>query len=239
MRSVAATTLLFCAAWSIATRGMFQLVGAEASLLSSSMSWAGFDANQQPIPRAYSSYSLGSPLAAVQLELFFDVNCPVCKETHATIVRALQSNFSSATELNILLRPFPLPVFRNSMTQTRAAFVVDRLRPGSFATFIDTMFAMQPEFSNDATRTEGWDSVVGRLAQVVTRPPFAVDADAFIQAMQDKSDDDWSARVIWKLGAGKGITTVPAFVANGVPLLIEAFTSTDDYIQAIHAILAS
>lgn len=198
----------------------------------------GFDGNQQPIPLQRWFWLFGSPSSAMQLELFFDVNCPVCRHVHQVVLPSLRGNFSDP-QLALVLRPFPLPIFRNSMTQIRAGMAVEQMVPGLFARWIDLMFDAQSRFSNNATAAVTFEQIVLLLLDLA-QAEFGserVPTEKFLAAMVDGAQADADTRGQWKVGAARGVFTVPTLFVNDVKLLGDAF-SDGDFVDALGAVLA-
>ena len=86
-----------------------------------------------PIPKRPSGYRLGNSNAAVQIEMFFDFECPFSRKGWQTILQVRSAY--SAEQIYLILQPMTLGNHRQSWDATKAAIAIARDDADKFVSF--------------------------------------------------------------------------------------------------------
>ena len=91
-----------------------------------------------PIPARPSGYRLGKPDAPVQIEMFFDLECPFSKKGWQTLME-VRSAYDE-TEIYLILQPMVLGNHRQSWDATKAAIAIAGNDAEKFVSFVSYLF---------------------------------------------------------------------------------------------------
>ncbi len=92
---------------------------------------------------------VGNPNAPVTMALFFDYQCPFCKQFDTTVVPQLYTNYVQTGKLKIVFKDFDF-LGPNSTQASEFARAVWELYPNQFYAWYEAIFASQPEESRTA-----------------------------------------------------------------------------------------
>eukprot|EP01134_Creolimax_fragrantissima_P006434 CFRG6434T1 len=184
---------------------MFSLIVSIITLLSLSHVCA-----QQPIPRTPDGVRYtGDSSAPVQLEIFIDPLCPDSRDAWP-IMKDVVAKYASDSSLVVHL--FPLPYHRYSFAASQVAASLTR-SPKLFTMWIETVFAYQEHFWNDATQYLTTDQVNKKLSNL--GPASGLAEASVLDALLTRRYD-MELRTSWKYGCSRGVTGTPVYLVNGV-----------------------
>lgn len=165
-----------------------------------------------PIPNRPSGYRLGKPNAPVQIEMFFDLECPFSKKGWQTILQVVSAY--DPEQVYLILQPMTLGNHRQSWDATKAAIAVARDDADKFVEFVSYIFEHQSEFANEAFQNKtqiDWHHLLADYAIAATQWS---DKQEFIQLLN--SEDIYSkARIPARFAAIKGVWSTPTYFING------------------------
>ncbi|MEO1671206.1 MAG: thioredoxin domain-containing protein [Cyanobacteria bacterium J06631_2] len=165
-----------------------------------------------PIPSRSSGYRLGQSDAPVQIEMFFDLECPFSKKGWQNIMQVVSAY--SATQISLVLQPMTLGNHRQSWDATKAAIAVAEDDVDKFVSFVNYLLDHQTEFANEAskdrTQTE-WQQMLAGYAVEATEWS---DKDQFVQLLNSK-EVYAKARIPARFAATRGVWSTPTFFING------------------------
>ena len=137
-----------------------------------------------PIPQRPSGYRLGSSEAPIQIEMFFDLECPFSKKGWQTILQVVDAY--SPEQIYLILQPMTLGNHRQSWDATKAAIAVAGKETTKFISFVSYLLDHQAEFANEAfkdkTQTD-WHNLLAKYAVDATE---WTDQSQFIQLLNSK-----------------------------------------------------
>ena len=188
-----------------------------------------------PIPQRPSGYRLGSSDAPVQIEMFFDLECPFSKKGWQTILKVVSAY--SVENIYLILQPMTLGNHRQSWDATKAAIAVARDDAGKFVDFVSYIFDRQTEFANevskDTTQTQ-WHQMLAKYAVDATQ---WTDKDEFIELLNSKEIYS-KARIPARFAAMKGVWSTPTFFINGAEATdLSSQSSLEDWQKKIDSLL--
>jgi len=102
--------------------------------------------------------SLGTPIAAVRLEVFSDFECPACKAFHDTVMPLLMKEYVAPGKLYVINHEFPLPMHQYSREAANEATAAAQV--GKYQQVADALFANQNTWG---TSGKVWDTVAAVL----------------------------------------------------------------------------
>ena len=165
-----------------------------------------------PIPNRPSGYRLGNSDAKVQIEMFFDLECPFSKKGWQTILKVISAY--SAEEIYLILQPMTLGNHRQSWDATKAAIAVAREDTDKFIDFVSYIFDRQAEFANEASKDTTQTQWHARLADYAIDATEWSDKDKFIELLNSKQIYN-QARIPARFAAVKGVWSTPTYFING------------------------
>ena len=188
-----------------------------------------------PIPQRPSGYRLGKGDAPVQIEMFFDLECPFSKKGWQTILQVVEAY--SPEQLYLILLPMTLGNHRQSWDATRAAIAVAGDDSEKFVSFVSYILDRQAEFANEAskdrTQTQWQEMLAG----------YAIDAtawsnkDKFIELLNSK-DVYSQARIPARFAAQRGVWSTPTYFINGAEATdLSSQSSLADWQRQIDSLL--
>ena len=189
-----------------------------------------------PIPARPSGYRLGKPDAPVQIEMFFDLECPFSKKGWQTLmdVRSAYSN----GEIYLILQPMTLGNHRQSWDATRAAIAVAGNDAEKFVSFVSYIFNRQSEFANEASKDRTQTQWQGLLADYALDATKWSDRDKFIELLNSK-DIYSQARIPARFAAIKSVWSTPTYFINGAEATDLSSQSTlQDWQKQINSLLS-
>ena len=188
-----------------------------------------------PIPKHPNRYRLGKPDAPVQIEMFFDLECPFSKKGWQTILQVATAY--APEKIDLILQPMTLGNHRQSWDATKAAIAVAGEDTDKFVDFVSYIFERQAEFANEAsqdrTQTE-WHHLLADYALDATQWS---DKEKFLQLLNSQEIYD-RARIPARLAAVRGVWSTPTFFINGAEATdLSSQSSVEDWQQAIDSLL--
>lgn len=165
-----------------------------------------------PIPSRPSGYRLGQSDAPVQIEMFFDLECPFSKKGWQNIMQVVSAY--SADQISLVLQPMTLGNHRQSWDATKAAIAIAGDDADKFVSLVSYILDRQTEFANEAskdtTQTE-WQQMLADYALDATE---VSDKAEFLQLLNSK-EVYAKARVPARFAAIRGVWSTPTFFING------------------------
>lgn len=165
-----------------------------------------------PIPQRPSGYRLGSSEAPVQIEMFFDLECPFSKKGWQTILQVADAY--SPEQIYLILQPMTLGNHRQSWDATKAAIAIARKDTEKFISFVSYLLDHQAEFANEAfkdkTQTD-WHNLLAKYAVDATE---WTDQAQFIQLLNSKEIYN-QARIPARFAITRGVWSTPTWFING------------------------
>ena len=165
-----------------------------------------------PIPARPSGYRLGKPDAPVQIEMFFDLECPFSKKGWQTLME-VRSAYDE-TEIYLILQPMVLGNHRQSWDATKAAIAIAGNDAEKFVSFVSYLFDRQAEFANEASKDITQTQWQGILADYALDATEWSDKDKFIELLNSK-DVYSQARIPARFAAMKSVWSTPTYFING------------------------
>ena len=189
-----------------------------------------------PVPQRPSGYRLGKPEATIQIEMFFDLECPFSKKGWQTILEVAAAY--SPEQIYLILQPMTLGNHRQSWDATKAAIAVAGDNADKFVDFVSYLFTRQAEFANEAakdiTQTQ-WHNILADYAVEATKWS---DKDKFIELLNSKEIYN-QARIPARFAAMKGVWSTPTFFINGAEVTdLSSQSSLSDWQQKINSLLS-
>lgn len=188
-----------------------------------------------PIPQRPSGYRLGEASAPVQVEMFFDFECPFSKKGWQTILQVRSAYFPA--QLYLILQPMVLGNHRQSWDATRAAIAVAEGDPGKFVSFGSYLFDRQSEFANEASKDRTQTQWQDLLADYALDATKRSDKQEFIQLLNSKEIYS-NARIPARFAAMKGVWSTPTYFINGAEATnLSSQSSLADWQEQIDSLL--
>ena len=188
-----------------------------------------------PIPARPSGYRLGKPDAPVQIEMFFDLECPFSKKGWQTMME-VRSAYADG-EMYLILQPMTLGNHRQSWDATRAAIAVAGNDAEKFASFVSYILDRQAEFANEASKDRTQTQWQEMLADYALDATAWSDKNKFIELLNSK-DIYSQARIPARFAAMKSVWSTPTYFINGAEATDLSSQSTlQDWRSQINSLL--
>ena len=160
---------------------------------------------------------IGSASAPVTMALFFDYQCPFCKQFDTTVLPQLYANYVQTGKLRIVFKDFDF-LGPDSITASEFARAVWALYPNDFYAWYEAVFTAQGEESRtaDATYLPGLEKITATIP--------GIDVSKVVALMnQNKSQYDTIITNDFTEGQSYGIQGTPSVIV-GTTLLQGAQT---------------
>lgn len=165
-----------------------------------------------PIPKRPSGYRLGSSNAPIQIEMFFDIECPFSRKGWQTILEVFKTY--DVETLYLILQPMTLSNHRQSWDGTKAAMVVAQDDAEKFVNFVSYLFDHQSEFHEKAFKDKTQTDWHNLLADYAIDSNLWEKREEFIHLLN--SDEIYSqARIPARFATIRGVWSTPTFFING------------------------
>ena len=188
-----------------------------------------------PIPKRPSGYRLGKPDAPVQIEMFFDLECPFSKKGWQTILKVARTY--SPEKVYLILQPMTLGNHRQSWDATKAAIAVAGDNTDKFIDFVNYLFDRQEEFANEAFKDKTQTQWHELLADYAIHSTALSDKNEFIQLLNSKEIYNL-ARIPARFAAMRGVWSTPTYFINGAEATdLSSKSSLEDWQQKIDSLL--
>ena len=165
-----------------------------------------------PIPQRPSGYKLGNSDAPVQIEMFFDLECPFSKKGWQTILQVVKAY--SPAQIYLILQPMTLGNHRQSWDATKAAIAIAGDNADKFVDFVNYIFSRQEEFANEASKDTTQTQWQHTLAEYAVAATEWSDKEQFIELLNSK-EIYAQARIPARFAAAKGVWSTPTYFING------------------------
>jgi protein-disulfide isomerase len=154
---------------------------------------------------------VGDPNAPVTMAIWFDYQCPFCKQLDTTVTSKLYTDYVQTGKLRIVFKDFQF-LGQDSDTAALFARAVWQLYPDKFFAWYQAMFVAQ-----DAEGDQGFGDLAS--IQTLTKTISGIDVDKVTALMNDKKTDFEAAiQADRSEGAAMGVNGTPAIV-TGTQLL--------------------
>ena len=188
-----------------------------------------------PIPKRPSGYRLGAFDAPVQIEMFFDLECPFSKKGWQTILQVAKAY--DPQQLHLILQPMTLGNHRQSWDATKAAIAVAGEDANSFINFVNYLYDHQAEFANEAFKDKTQTDWHNLLADYVMNATKWSDREKFIQLLNSKEIYN-QARIPARFAIIRGVWSTPTFFINGAEATdLSSQSNLSDWQEKIEALL--
>lgn len=188
-----------------------------------------------PIPKRPSGYRSGQPDAPVQLEMFFDLECPFSKKGWQTIQQVASAY--APEQIYLILQPMTLGNHRQSWDATKAAIAVAGNDTNKFINFVSYILERQAEFANEAFKDKTQTDWHYLLADYAVDATSWSDKDGFIQLLNSEEIYN-QARIPARLAAVRGVWSTPTFFINGAEAAnLSSQSSLEDWQKTINHLL--
>ena len=188
-----------------------------------------------PIPDRPSGYRLGNPDAKVQIEIFFDLECPFSKKGWQTILQVISAY--SADRVYLILQPMTLGNHRQSWDATKAAIAVAGDDANKFIDFVSYIFDRQAEFANEASQDTTQTQWHQKLAQYAIDATERSDKNEFVRLLNSKEIYN-QARIPARFAAVKSVWSTPTYFINGAEVTdLSSQSSLEDWQKKIDSLL--
>ncbi len=158
---------------------------------------------------------IGDANAPVTMALFFDYQCPFCKQFDQTVLPQLYTNYVQTHKLKIVFKDFDF-IGPDSETASEYARAVWTLYPQDFYTWYTTMYASQ------GTENGGWADAAAIQKILATIPGINVNS-VVAEVAANKTQYDNTVQADFSEGQSYGIQGTPS-VLIGTTLLQGAQT---------------
>ena len=188
-----------------------------------------------PIPKRPSGYRLGNSNAPIQIELFFDLECPFSKKGWQTLFLAFEAY--QQEKLYLTLQPMTLGNHRQSWDGTKAAIAVAGNDTSRFIEFVNYLFDRQSEFANEAFKDKTQTDWHNLLADYATNSNLLSDRDKFLQLLNSQETYNL-ARIPARFAAMRGVWSTPTYFINGAEATdMSSQSSLEDWQSKINSLL--
>jgi protein-disulfide isomerase len=158
---------------------------------------------------------VGSPTAPVTMALFFDYQCPFCKQLDTTVTAQLYTNYVQTGKLRIVFKDFQF-LGPDSMTGAEFARAVWQAYPNQFYAWYQAVFAAQGQESEVAEA-----SYLPGLEKITATVP-GIDVGTVVALMnKNKTTYDTAINADRAEGAADGVQGTPSIII-GTTLLAGA-----------------
>ncbi|MEL7077972.1 MAG: thioredoxin domain-containing protein [Cyanobacteria bacterium J06582_2] len=165
-----------------------------------------------PIPSRPSGYRLGQSDAPVQIEMFFDLECPFSKKGWQNIMQVVSAY--SPDQISLVLQPMTLGNHRQSWDATKAAIAVAGDDADKFVSFVNYILDRQTEFANEASKDTTQTEWQQTLADYVLDSTEMSNKAEFLQLLNSK-EVYAKARIPARFATIRGVWSTPTFFING------------------------
>jgi protein-disulfide isomerase len=149
---------------------------------------------------------IGDPNAPVTMALWFDYQCPFCKQLDTTALPQLYANYVQTGKLRIVFKDFQF-LGADSMTGAEFARGVWELYPDQFYAWYEAMFNAQ-----DDEGDQGFGDQASIVAMTKAQVP-AIDTDKVVALVaQKKAQYDAAIGADRSEGSSMGINGTPAII---------------------------
>jgi protein-disulfide isomerase len=188
-----------------------------------------------PIPKRPSGYRLGAPDAPIQLEMFFDLECPFSKKAWQTIIELQDS--CNLKQVYMILQPMSLGNHRQSWDATKAAIALSGDDTNKFIDFVSYLFDRQEKFANEAFKDKTQTDWHDLLAEYALDATECSEREKFIQLLN--SEDIYNqTKIPARFAAIRGVWSTPTFFINGAEATdLSSQSSLSDWQKKINSLL--
>jgi protein-disulfide isomerase len=149
---------------------------------------------------------VGDPNAPVTMAVWFDYQCPFCKQLDTTALPQLYTDYVQTGKLRIVFKDFQF-LGNDSMTGAEFARAVWELYPDKFYTWYEAMFNAQDEEGD-----QGFGDLDSITAMTKQQVP-GIDTDKVVALMnQKKSTYDAAIQADRDEGSSFGVNGTPAII---------------------------
>ncbi|ACB54468.1 unknown [Crocosphaera subtropica ATCC 51142] len=188
-----------------------------------------------PIPKRPSGYRLGSSNAPIQIEMFFDLECPFSKKGWQTILKVLKAY--DAETIYLILQPMTLSNHRQSWDATKAAMTVAQDNAEKFVDFVSYLFDHQSEFNEKAFKDKTQTDWHNLLADYALDSNLWNKREKFIQLLNSEEIYN-QARIPARFAAIRGVWSTPTFFINGAQTTdLSSQSNLQDWQDKINSLL--
>ncbi|MEM8722658.1 MAG: thioredoxin domain-containing protein [Cyanobacteria bacterium P01_G01_bin.39] len=188
-----------------------------------------------PIPQRPSGYRLGSSEAPVQIEIFFDLECPFSKKGWQTILQVVDAY--SSEQIYLILQPMTLGNHRQSWDATKAAIAIARKDTKKFISFVSYLLDHQAEFANEAFKDKTQTDWHNLLANYAVDSTEWTDQAQFMQLLNSKEIYN-QARIPARFAITRGVWSTPTWFINGAEVTdLSSQSSLQQWQEKIDALL--
>jgi len=193
---------------------------------------------QIPIPNRYDGFGQGDIKAPIFFEAFFDLLCPDCAGAWPNIKDVI--NFynpsDKPSQLRFILHTFPLPYHHNAFYAGQGAHVVNAGAPLLLWQYVDSMFANQATFWDDATSSITPDDLKVSMATLVASQ-IGFNRGQFLNGLSNDTLN-MDTRISWKYGCSRGVAWTPAFFVNGISVVADPSWTLSDWRMILDPLLS-
>jgi protein-disulfide isomerase len=145
---------------------------------------------------------LGSPTAAVTIEVWEDFQCPVCKAANGSVLSEIEKNYVTTGKANLAFRNFP---FLGDESFRAAEAAECAAEQDDFWPYHDALFAAQRAENSGTFTTGKLKSIAGQVG--LDQGAFAgcLDSGRYKNAVQDEKS----------AGLRQGVNATPTIFVNG------------------------
>ena len=156
---------------------------------------------------------LGRSQAELQLDLFFDLQCPYSKASWDVIGESLTHKWSEG--LNIYFHPICLSHHRQSWDLTRTLFAIRSLEESKTTEFIDLVYSEHEQFYNAHWKSKSQDELLDHLVRFAGS--VIDETDEKLRALIESDQIYANAKRSIHYASVKQVWSTPTFFVNHVP----------------------
>ena len=188
--------------------------------------------NQTPIPSRQEGVEIGNPAAPSRIDLFLDPHCPMSAAFFSILTSILDANVKGKKlrdSISINLSIFPLPYHHNSFFAATALNFFRTKHVKHFTDFLQIQFDSIDKYTVDAKTLN--ELQVQQLILQDAKKAFGSDDSSDVSEIFSDASYNNNARITFKYGAFKGVTSTPSLFINHV--LVTGLTADKNALLAL------
>ena len=187
-----------------------------------------------PIPNRASGFTLGDPSALVNIDIFFDIQCPHSKQLWPTIVSLINHYQSQA--VNVTAHLITLSNHRQAWDMSLALFALAQGDAQRFFNFVSFLFERQEQFLNAPFRHKT-HADLRTLAAEFAEQHAGLNQDDFLKRM-DTHEVYIEARTPIRFAATRAVWATPTiFINNADEVPLKFDSELTDWVKLIDSLL--
>ena len=188
--------------------------------------------NQTPIPSRQEGVEIGNPAAPSRIDLFLDPHCPNSAAFFNVLKSILDADVKGKKlrdSISINLSVFPMPFHRNAFLAATALNFFRTKHVKHFTDFLQSQLDSVDKYNVDAKALN--EPQVQQLILQDAKKAFGSDDSSDVSEIFSDASYNSNARITFKYGAFKGVTSTPSLFINHV--LVTGLTADKNALLAL------